>query len=762
MRRGTKRIPGVDRIVAFCVAVCLFALAGPVAAQEPDAAATAAAARPRIGLALSGGGARGAAHVGVLKMLEELRIPIDCIAGTSMGAIVGGLYATGCSAAELEAIITTIDWTAAFSDFIPRTERSFRRKRDDDLYLVKNKPGIRGLDLLFPPGLLDGQKIDLLLKKHTLPVIGIRDFDSLSIPFRCVAADLATGEPVVIDHGDLALALRASMSIPIVFAPREIDGRLLVDGGIVRNLPVEALRQMGADVIIAVDISTPLLEREQIRSVLGVTDQIMGIMTRRDTDEQIASLRPGDVLIRPDLGGITTASFDRAAEAIPIGYDAAKAASDTLSRLSLSYGEHWDYLARRVYAGLVAKSAWRTTKLNTRRKPPVIDELRIANHSRLADGVIAARLDVETGERLDVDRLERDLDHIFGLELFESVYYDLIADSGRTALTVTLRERSWGPNYLQAGVAIFEEYEGANFNLAAAYTRTAINRLNGEWRLGAQIGQEPGAFTELYQPLEKSLRHFFHIKAAFSDRADNVFDAEGNKISELGVRTYGGEIAGGRELGTFGEIRAGVLREAGTISTQVGAPGTPDLDFDTGEAFLQFSIDELDDVNFPRSGGDLRLQLAAGLEDLGSDAPYEQGTFEGSCAASLGRWTGLLEGFAATTRASDAPYQRLFRLGGFARLSGLEQNELVGQHAALLSGLLYRRIADFGVISLYAGASLEYGNVFQTREEIAFDNGRAAGSAFLGLDTLIGPIYFAYGLAERGRENFYFFLGKRL
>ncbi len=205
---------------------------GGAAAEEPPA-------RPRIGLALSGGGARGAAHVGVLKVLEEHRIPIDYIAGTSMGAIVGGLYASGLSAAELETIITTIDWTAAFSDFIPRTERSFRRKRDDDLYLVKNKPGIRGLDLLFPPGLLDGQKIDLLLKRHTLPVVGIRDFDSLGIPFRCVAADLATGEPVVIDRGDLALALRASMSIPIVFAPREIDGRLLVDGGIVRNLPVE-------------------------------------------------------------------------------------------------------------------------------------------------------------------------------------------------------------------------------------------------------------------------------------------------------------------------------------------------------------------------------------------------------------------------------------------------------------------------------------------------------------------------------------------
>jgi NTE family protein len=744
MRRGARQIRGSDWIAALCLAAWLFALAGS------------AAARPRIGLALSGGGARGAAHVGVLKVLEERRIPIDYIAGTSMGAIVGGLYASGLSAAELETIITTIDWTAAFSDFIPRTERSFRRKRDDDLYLVKNKPGVKGLNLLFPPGLLDGQKIDLLLKRHTLPVVEIRDFDKLGIPFRAVAADLATGEPVVIDRGDLALALRASMSIPVVFAPREIDGRLLVDGGIVRNLPVEVLRQMGADVIIAVDISTPLLEREQLRSVLAVTDQILGIMTRRDTDRQIASLRPGDVLILPDLGDITTASFDRATEAIPAGIEAAEAALDTLARLSVSPEEYRAYAAGRTAEGRAAAGRF------ARGAPPVVEEVRIVNRSRLADGVIAARLKVEAGKPLDVDRLERDLDHIFGLELFESVYYDLSADSGRTALTVTLRERSWGPNYLQAGVAIFEEFEGANFNLAAAYTRTAINRLNGEWRLGVQIGQEPGAFTEIYQPLDKSLRWFLHLKAAFSDRADNVFDAEGNNISELGVRSYGGEIAAGRELGTFGEIRAGILREAGTVSTQVGAPGTPDVDFDTGEAFLQLWADELDDVNFPRSGGDLRLRYTAGLEDLGSDRRYEQGTVEGSCAGSLGRWTGLLEGTFATTRASDAPYQRLFRLGGFTRLSGLEQNELVGQHAALLSALLYRRLADLGLMSLYAGVSLEYGNVFMERDEIALDNGRVAGSAFLGLDTPIGPVYLAYGAAERGRENLYFFLGKRL
>lgn len=748
MRCGAKQILRAGWSAGLCAAAGLLALAGPVAAVE--AVLAAAASRPRIGLALSGGGARGAAHVGVLKVLEELHIPIDCIAGTSMGSIVGGLYASGIPPDELEKMITQIDWTSAFSDFIPRTDRSFRRKRDDDLYLVRHKPGISSEGLLFPPGLLDGQKIDLLLKRYTLHVAGIRDFDALSIPFRCVAADLATGEPVVLDHGDLALAMRASMSIPIVFTPREIDGHLLVDGGIARNLPVEVVRQMGADIVIAVDISTPLRDRADLRSVIAVTDQITGIMTRRDTDEQIAALHPGDVLVRPDLGGITTASFDRAAEAIPIGSNAAIAAASSLSRLAVSAPEYQAYAARRAEDAQAA-----------RRAPPIVDEIRILNHSRIDTGVIEERIHVVVGMPLAADQLEKDIDQLVGLELFESVYYELSGGPEHVILTVTVRERAWGPNYLQAGVAVFEEYEGANFNLAAAYTRTAINRLNGEWRLGVQFGGEPGAFTELYQPITESLRPFIHLKAAVSDREDNVFDANGNKIGELEPFVYKGEAAVGRELGSAAEIRAGILREAGTVSTKVGPTGTPDDDVDTGEAFLQVWADKLDNPYFPHSGGDLRVRLSAGLEALGSEVHYEQARIDGGIAGSHGRMTGHLEGTVATTSEGDAPYLQRYRLGGFTRLSGLEQDELAGQHAAIVAALAYYRFAELGVLSAYFGLSLEYGNVFQTREEWALENGRAAGSAFLGLDTPIGPVYIAYGVADGNRRNYYFCLGKR-
>lgn len=726
--------------------LCLYLIVLPLVIVEAAGAASQAAKRPRIGLALSGGGARGAAHIGVLKVLEEHRIPIDYIAGTSMGALVGGLYASGMSTRDLESLISTIDWADAFSDRIRREDRSFRRKRDDDLYLIKHKPGVSRGKLKFPPGILDGQKIDLLLKKCTLPVVTVRDFDDLQIQYRAVATDLATGETIVIYQGDLALAMRASMSIPALFAPREINNRLLADGGLSCNLPIDAVRDMGADVVIAVDIGTRLQKRDELQSVLAVTDQVTTIMTRSDADVQIASLTSDDIFIQPDLGDITTASFERAAEAIPIGAHAANAGHASLSRLSVSEEEYRAY----------------KTELGNRVSEPVIDELRVVNQSRLSDEVIASMIVVEADVPLDIEQLEQNLEQLYGLELFESVYYDITGESGRTVLTVTVRERSWGPNYLQSGIAVFEDFEGPNFNLAAAYTRTAIDRLNGEWRIGFQVGQEPGVFSELYQPLDRRLRYFLHLQASARELADNVFDSDGNKLSELGVRRYGAGVAAGRELGTWGEIRAGVLRETGRIDIQVGDPGVPGVDFDTGEAFLQFSVDELDNVNFPQSGGDLRIRLASGLEELGSDTEYEQAVVEGSYAYTLGRYTGLLGGLFGTTRDSDAPYQSLFRLGGFARLSGLEQNELRGQHAALLSGVFFRRFGDFKIVSLYGGLSAEYGNVFQRKNDISFDNGIASGSAFVGLDTILGSVYLGYGLAEGGRRNLYFVLGTSL
>ena len=724
-----------------------------VLAYQPVSHATAVSAavppRPRVGLALSGGGARGAAHIGVLQVLEEHRIPIDCVSGTSMGAVVGGLYASGLSPADLDSVISEIDWMEAFADRIPRRDRSFRRKRDDDLYLVKNKPGLRGGRLRFPPGILDGQRVDLLLKRLSLPVVTVRDFDDLSIPYRAVAADIVTGEAVVLDHGDLALAMRTSMSIPAVFAPREVEGRLLVDGGITDNFPIDLARRLGADVVIAVDISSPPQKREELESVLQIALQLATLASDQNKARQTASLGSRDVLIRPELGRITVASFDRAAEAVPIGRRAAQAALPSLEHLAVSAEEYSAYQAARR-ARVQAGGA------------PTISAVHLVNHSGLGDDVIAARLPAQIGAPVDVTRLEAGLDQIYGLELFESVYYDIAPGSRGNELTVTARERAWGPNYIQGGVAVFDDFEGPNFNVALAYSRTAINRRNGEWRTGIQVGQEPGAWTELYQPLDRGLRTFVDLELSAIERALNEFDADGHKLSELGITQYGGTFAAGREIGTWGEVRAGIVREGGRIRVQVGDPGGPSTKFNTGEAFTQLSVDRLDEVAFPHRGGSLRVRGSAGLDALGSTVEYQQLTAEGSLAQTRGRYTGLVGGMFATTWDSDAPLQSRFRLGGLGQLSGLEQDELVGQHAALLRAFLYRPIVSLLPVTVNAGLSAEYGNVFQSRSEIGLEHGRSAGSAFLGCDTPFGPLCIAYGLAEHGRSNFYLTLGQPL
>jgi len=268
--------------------------------------AVVAEARPKIGLALGGGGARGAAHVGVLRVLEEMHVPVDYVAGTSMGAVVGGLYASGMSPDEIESALTQIDWNDTLTDRTQYKDLPFRRKEDENRYLTSFEAGLRGRRLTLPSGLQSAQKVRFLLQSNLIDVAHIHDFSELPIPFKAVAADIETGEAVVLDHGDLSEAIRASMSIPGVFSPIEIDGRMLVDGGIADNVPVDVVRAMGADVVIAVDVGGPLLKREQMGSMFAVTSQVLTILTRRNADLQ---LKDATIVLAPDVSRYGAMAF---------------------------------------------------------------------------------------------------------------------------------------------------------------------------------------------------------------------------------------------------------------------------------------------------------------------------------------------------------------------------------------------------------------------------------------------------------------------
>ncbi len=462
------------RTLALAAALTLLATYGPgVAAQTAPVAASPAA--PRIGLALSGGGARGIAHIGVLKVLEELRVPIHCVTGTSMGAIVGGTFAAGVPPAKLQEIVLKTDWDEVFRDQPPRDEIAVRRKIDDYKTLFKPEFGVKDGGLALPKGVIAGVSIESFFRVLTTPAYDIEDFRKLPIPFRAMATDIETGESVVLDRGSVAQAMRASMSVPGALAPVEIDGKLLVDGGIANNLPIDEARKLCGDVVIAVNISTPPLKRSEITSALTVAGQLVNFLGKQTVDDQLKSMTSRDVLIAPDLGDISAAKFDRSADAIRIGEDAARKLADSLRRYSIPPEQ---------YAALRTKQVAVPKPLGT------VDEIRFSGLERTNPEVLRALVETKPGEPLDEAKLGHDLRRVYGRDDFESIGYRIGGDTGPRALIIEPREKSWGPDYLRFGLGLASDFQGTNqFNVLVDYRRTWLNRLGAEWTTQAQIGQ---------------------------------------------------------------------------------------------------------------------------------------------------------------------------------------------------------------------------------------------------------------------------------
>jgi NTE family protein len=682
-----------------------------------------------------------------------MRIPIDYIAGTSMGSIVGGLYASGMKPAQIEKVVTSLDWAEAMKDDIPREDRSFRRKADDKNYLIKSKPGLGDdLKIKLPSGLIQGQNIDLVLKELILPVSLITDFNDFKIPFRAVATDIVTGKTVVLGSGDLARAMRASMSIPAIFATTEIDGKMLVDGGISNNLPIDVARSMGADIIIAIDISTPLNKREELTSSLSVTGQLTGILTRRNTEAQIATLTDNDVLIVPDLGDITNSDFEQANEAIPKGRKAAENKRQDLSRLSLSPQLYAEY-----------QVSLKSHSLSKRKlSNPIIEFFHLNNDSRLSDEVILARLKIKKGSPLDLKKLEDEIGKIYGLELFENISYDIVEENGQTGLVINVKERSWGPNYLQVGFSMNGNQDGDHYyNFAFAYTRTAINRLNGEWRSAIQLGESFGAYTEIYQPLSYNSKYFIHPRLIYNENTFRLYSKDGDKLAEYDVAQYGADISVGREFGTWGESRIGITRMRGDTEVDVGSTAWPEYDFDRGEIYAQLSVDKLDNLIFPHHGFYGSVKYVRSEENLGADSEFDQLQIDGLLARSWGNNTLIAGAKIYTTLDNNAPIQNRFELGGLFNLAGFNDDQLSGQQLGLLQLGYMRKISDLIFLPTYLGLTLESGNVWEDKDDISFgDDSIYAGSIFIGLDTFLGPFFLGYGIAEDGNHSIYFYRGK--
>jgi len=698
---------------------------------------------------LGGGGARGAAHVGVLKELERQRIPVDVIAGTSMGAIVGGLYASGVSAAELEELVGSLDWAGVLSDEPRREDLSFRRKQDDTRFPIDFELGVRGSDLVLPKGVIQGQKLDLLLRELTMHTAHIDDFDDLPIRFRAIASDIERGEAYIMSDGDLARSIRASMSVPGVFAPVLIDNRLLVDGGLIGNLPVDVMQRLGVDVIIAVDVEFPLYRREELESALTISEQMLTILIRKETLRQVDRLGERDVMIRPELGIYASTNFGDIVETIEPGAAATRAQSEKLQVIAVDQATYDAYQVRR------------TAPLQ---KEPRLAFVRVVHDGKLAPAVLESRLSIKAGDPIDPQVLAANANRLYGLQLYEHVGYRLVEENGRTGVEYRATTKSWGPNFLQFGVSLEDDFEGSTgFNVEARMTRAGLNRLGAEWRTDLRLGTDPRLFTEFYQPLSFDSRWFIAPRVELAQSNLNVF-AFDQTIARLRISEAETGLDFGRELGTFGEFRIGAFRGLGEARVKVGDPALPNIDFDTGGAFAALRFDTLDDAQFPRSGVRADLRWTLSRPGFGADNDFDTVAAEMTSSWSKGKNTLQLGLDYATTLESDNTVQDFFPLGGFLRLSGLERGEISGPHAALAKLVYYRRVGDTtgGILDapIYLGVSAEAGNVWQSRSDISVDTMIFNGSIFAGIDTFIGPVYLAAGFAEQGQRNVYLFIGE--
>ncbi|AZD00836.1 MULTISPECIES: patatin-like phospholipase family protein [Pseudomonas] len=706
------------------------------------------APRPKIGLVLSGGAARGLAHIGVLKALEEQGVKIDAIAGTSMGAVIGGLYASGYKIDELEKLALSIDWQQALSDAPPREDIPFRRKQDDRDFLVKQKLSFRDDGSLgLPLGVIQGQNLALLLESMLAHASDTRDFDKLPIPFRAVATDIASGEKVVFRKGHLPRVIRASMSIPAVFAPVEMDGRLLVDGGMTDNIPLDVARDMGVDIAIVVDIGTPLRSRQQLATVVDVLNQSITLMTRRNSEEQLATLHKNDVLIQPPLASFGVTDFGRAQEMIDAGYRATRILDARLAPL------------RRAEPMDAELSAARTPSQRT----PIITAIRVENDSKVSDDVIRYYIRQHIGEPLDLGRLQTDMGTLYGLDYFEQVQYRVVHKGNDHTLVINARGKRSGTDYLRLGLNLSDDMRGDSaFNLGASYRVNGINSLGAEWLTRVQIGDQQELYSEFYQPLDVGSRYFIAPYIGIeSQNIEAVLDND--PIAEYRLERYGFGLNIGRQIGNSGEIRFGVGEAWGKADVRVGDQDLPSESFNEGYYELRYSFDSLDNVYFPHAGEDIGLSLRQFEPSLGSDKRYRQWEFKLDKALSSGPNTFILGGRYGRTLDEAEVVTSSFVLGGARQLSGFRQDALSGQNVSLMRGVYYRRLTPRSYLPLdfplYIGGSLERGRAWNNDNE--FDSGYInAASIFLGFDTPLGPLNFSYGINDDNQKAVYLNLGQ--
>lgn len=734
------------------VAICMGFSLGIGAEANAESDDSSDAERPRVGLVLAGGGAKGAAHIGVLKVLEELRVPIDCIAGTSMGALVGGTYAAGVTAASIEETVLGNDWAETFTNTELRRDTPMRRKVSGVHYSNQLELGIKDGAIAVPGGLLSTQGVDDMIRYLVANVRGARSFDRLPIPFRAVATDVTSGKMVVFDRGGLDVAMRASMAIPGAFSPVRIDDMVLIDGGIVRNLPVDIARDACADVVIAVRLDTPDVKGEDLNSSLEIIGRTIDVVINGNERAQWQTLKSGDVPIIVEMGTVGTADFDRVDEAVPLGEKAARKQIAALSQYSVSPAEY---------------QAWRDRVLQrTQDRVVELADVQIAGLKRVNAEYVKERIRSQVGARVDHDVVQADADRVFAIGEFEQVNYALTGDSDAATLVINAIEKPWGPDYLTFDLGLHAGSGGDfEYSLRADHKRTWMNALGGEWHNTLQIGRSSLLQSGFYQPLETQQRWFVESRVHVSQDMEDFY-ADGERFSIYEDQKVYGYFDLGLAPTSHLETRIGIRVGKTYLRRDTGSQVLQDFEYkDTGLS-LSSVYDRLDSNVVPTKGWYGALEYFDTNEELGADLDYQALEMLVVKPLTIGSNTMLFKLGAGSSLGTDLPANDAFSLGGFRSLPGFRRNELRGQEYWLASVTYGRRILGgrslFGN-QLYGSVMISAGQMTERVEliDLPHDDDLISSIAFLinGRSPL-GPVILGLGFSNQGDVEFALSLGR--
>ncbi|MEE4216548.1 MAG: patatin-like phospholipase family protein [Xanthomonadales bacterium] len=707
--------------------------------------------RPRIGLVLGGGGAKGAAHIGVIRVLDELQIPVDCIAGTSMGALVGGTYAAGMPAAELEKETRAINWSETVGSQGARDRMPINQKLQGTGYTNSLEFGLNKGGIVLPGGLVKTQEIEETIRNLVNDARFKKDFDDLPIPFRAVATDMVSGEMVVLGSGDLSVAMRASMAVPGAFSPVLMGDQVLSDGGMVRNLPVDIARELCADVVIAVWLSTPQPKAENLHTAVSLIGRSMSVMIEANEKAQIATLTEDDIGISVPMGDIGTGDFQRVPDAIVLGRAAAEKMRSELSRYSVSEEE---YLA------------WRSTVSTQDAHTIRIAEVKVEGLKRVNPEYVQINLEkLQAGKEISPAQISGDIDHLYSLGDFERVTYELSGPPGQRTVTLSPAEKSWGPNFLRFDLGLYADLSGElDAILRADHSRTWVNSLGASWNNALQLGRQSLLTTRFYQPLDVEQRFFIRPAINYESNLESVYQ-DGERIAQYYLKNFHGEVALGANVGSRAQFTAGL--RSGWIESErdTGSVVLPDEEkSDETVLFVSATYDTRDNIGLPTRGSLIFLEYAHSDSWLGGQESYDM--LEGVFTKAF-PWRGdslnLIVGAGATING-ELPPAHDFRLGGIRSFPGLKIDELRGDDYWFAGSSYLWKLSDIQPLlgqALYAGLKLQAGQMTGGHDLSAEDVLYGISGSLNGR-TPVGPFMLSLGYVTNGNWELQFSLGRPL